>query len=75
MSTKPAKVNWSISRSSQLPDQLVIIDGRLRLKPGEEPTFENIPNGTVCSLVPRDDLAEVLDQNALVREFVKRKLK
>lgn len=70
MNQAPAKIALNVTSASQLPDQLVISGGRLRLKTGEEPTFENIPDGTVVSLVPRDDLARLLTTMEAVNKIL-----
>ena len=56
-----AKIAHNVKGSSELPEQLEVIDGKLvMIGTSETPTFPDIPNGCV-SLVYRDGLVMLMD--------------
>ncbi len=58
----------SVAHSSELPNLLMIKDGKLVTKDGSIPDFAEFPDGDVC-VVGRKSLVKMLDFVHLFRSF------
>ncbi len=65
----PAKIVKGLNWGNELPNQMIILGGKLILKDsGKTPTFD-LPDGTEVNIVPHDACKRIMDDSMLLRNL------